>query len=122
MYEEEKGARALTTHTHTPKLLDKHTRLLLKQKTTSPPQKEPTGYLQAQEKGRSFPEPLQDSSNAVPHLRAAMLDSRYVKSWGLSFSTSVFKRNGDFTLVFFNLILPLFQNEGRLYPCSVKST
>jgi hypothetical protein len=25
-----KGARALTTHTHTPKLLDKHTRLLLR--------------------------------------------------------------------------------------------
>jgi len=24
-----RGARALTTHTHTPKLLDKHTRLLL---------------------------------------------------------------------------------------------
>ena len=36
-----KGARALTTHTHTPNLLEKYTRLLLRQKTTLPPQKEP---------------------------------------------------------------------------------
>jgi len=45
-------------------------------------------------------------------------------SWGLSVSTPVLKLNGDFALVFCNfVILPLrFQNEGRLYPYSVKST